>query len=185
MNGKQIHVYVKAFVCDAPIRVFLKCVKGLTGYQCCERCIINGEYKNKRVVFQGVYPLKTDQDFSNGLYIHHQVGLAPLVNVGIGCVSGFSLNYMQLVCQRVVKKLLCFLKQGPTQCRLSQRKVGEISTLLVSLSGKLPSEFAHQPRPLSELDRWEATEFRHFLLYTGPVVLKKICTKMYMNTFPT
>jgi hypothetical protein len=55
--------------------------------------------------------------------------------------------------------------------------LSEISENLISLSGKLPSEFARQPRSLEELERWKATEFRQFLLYTGPVVLKKIVPK--------
>lgn len=174
VNGHKIHVHIKAFVCDAPARAFLKCIKGHNGYDCCERCTIKGEYKNRRVVFLGDYPLRTDRDFSNGLYVNHQVGVSPLLNAGIRCVTGFPLDYMHLVCLGVVKRLLCFLKKGPPECRHSHREVGEISTLLVSLSGKLPSEFARQPRPLAELDRWKATELRQFLLYTGPVVLKKV-----------
>lgn len=175
VNGHKIHVRIKAFVCDAPARAFLKCIKGHNGYDSCERCTIKGKY-NRRVLFLGDYPLRTDRDFSNGLYVNHQVGEFPLLNVGIRCVTSFTLDYMHLRCLGVVKRLLCFFfyKKGPPECRLSHRKVGEISTLLVSLSGKLPSEFARQPRPLAELDRWKATEIQQFLLYTGPVVLKKV-----------
>ena len=49
----------------------------------------------------------------------------------------------------------------------------------------MPSEFARQPRSLQELDRWKATEFRQFLLYTGPVVLKGIVSKELFQHFLT
>ena len=38
----------------------------------------------------------------------------------------------------------------------------------------MPSEFVRQPRSLKDLDRWKTTEFRQFLLYYGPVVLRNI-----------
>ena len=47
VNGKEINVQIKALVCDAPARAFVKCIKGHTGYYSCERCIVKGEYKNK------------------------------------------------------------------------------------------------------------------------------------------
>ena len=46
--------------------------------------------------------------------------------------------------------------------------------LLRSLNGHMPGEFVRQPRSLKDLDRWKATEFRQFLLYSGPVVLRNI-----------
>ena len=50
----------------------------------------------------------------------------------------------------------------------------EISFKLENLTGTLPSEFARQPKSLEELKPWKATEFRQFLLYAGPVVLKGV-----------
>lgn len=61
--------------------------------------------------------------------------------------------------------------------------MSDISMKLQSLSGKLPSEFARQPRSLFEVERWKATEFRQFLLYTGPVVLKGIVTDTMYDHF--
>ena len=44
--------------------------------------------------------------------------------------------------------------------------------------------FACQPRSLEELKLWKATEFRQFLLYTGPVDLKDVVNnKIYVHAF--
>ena len=40
---------------------------------------------------------------------------------------------------------------------------------LVSYHQFIPHEVARKPRNLSFLKRWEATEFRQFLLYTEPL----------------
>ena len=38
----------------------------------------------------------------------------------------------------------------------------------------MPSDFVRQPGSLKYLPYWKANEFRSFLLYTGPVVLKGV-----------
>lgn len=85
---------------------------------------------------------------------------------------------MHLVCLGVVKRILLLLKNGPAQCKLSMRQIKDISDQLLSYCGKLPSDFARQPRSLLEMDRWKATEFRQFLLYTRPLVLKWLFLKI-------
>ena len=60
-----------------------------------------------------------------------------------------------------------------------------MSNMLLSFCGKMPSEFARQPRSLNEVERWKATEFRQFLLYTGMVVLKQFLSKDMYSHFLT
>ena len=83
---------------------------------------------------------------------------------------------MHLVGLGVTKRILLFMKEDPLQsaARLSQKQVKDVSFKLERLTGTLPSEFGRQPRNLEELKRWKTTEFRQFLLYTGPVVLKGV-----------
>ncbi|XP_060577087.1 uncharacterized protein LOC132734366 isoform X2 [Ruditapes philippinarum] len=184
-NSQHYQMKLRAFVCDAPARAFLKGIKGHTGYYACERCTVKGFWKGNRIVFISTndHPSRTDTEFENRSYPDHQTSETPLVQFGIRCVTSFCLDYMHLVCLGVVKRILWFLKQGPNECKLSQRQLYEISDKLLSFSGKMPSEFARQPRTLTELERWKATEFRQFLLYTGPVVLRKIISKQMYEHF--
>ena len=77
---------------------------------------------------------------------------------------------MHLVCLGVVKRLLLYLKEGPR--RISSDQLNVVSDTILLHYGKMPSEFACQPRGLSDLQRWKATEFRQFLIYTGIIALK-------------
>lgn len=86
-------------------------------------------------------------------------------------VSQFPLDYMHLVCLGVMKR------------RLGSRVIDDISQHLLNLNSHIPSEFARKPRSLKEIDRWKATEFRQFLLYTGPVVLAEILHPNMYNNF--
>ncbi|CAM4659262.1 unnamed protein product [Leuciscus chuanchicus] len=98
-------------------------------------------------------------------------------------VSGFPLDYMHLVCLGVMRRLLhLWLKLGPLTCRLSGFHINTLSERLVNARRYVPMEFARKPRALREIDRWKATEFRQFLLYTGPVMMKDLLTtEVYKN----
>lgn len=183
---KKYAINIRTFICDAPARAYLKCIKGHTAYDSCERCQVKGQYVERRVVFnQLTSTLRTDEAFSQIEYSRHQNGSSPLISAGIPCVSAFVLDYMHTICLGVVRRLLVYLTRGPKLCRLSVRQKIEISQKLNGLQGQMPSEFARQPRGLQELDRWKATEFRQFLLYTGPIVLKNTVSSQLYAHFVT
>ena len=72
--------------------------------------------------------------------------------------------------------------QGPFKCRQGHQVISSISDHLLTLKSFVPYEFARKPRPLKEVNRWKATEFRQFLLYTEPVVLTdEIPKTIYQN----
>ena len=142
-----------------------------------------GTRKDHRIIFTShdVHVAHNDDNFAKFKYEEHQTMVSPLVKYNITCVSSFSLDYMHLVRLGVVRRILFFWKTGPHHCRLSHSQLTEVSELLHALT--LPQEFACQTRSLFEVEWWKATEFQSFLLYTGPVVLKKVICKKSYETF--
>ncbi|XP_046145939.1 uncharacterized protein LOC123989262 [Osmia bicornis bicornis] len=56
--------------------------------------------------------------------------------------------------------------------RLRPRSIKRIPYLLNLLRNSTPRDFVRKPRCIQEVKQWKAVEFRNFLLYTGPIVLK-------------
>ena len=72
---------------------------------------------------------------------------------------------------------------GPLQVRLGAVPVNKISQKLLILRYSTPNGFARRPRTLLEYAFWKATEFRTFLLYTGPIILKNILPRELYSYF--
>jgi len=89
-------------------------------------------------------------------------------------ISQIRLNYKHLICVRVLKKLQVVWKSCVLTCRLGPTLIILISRRLVLIKYAIPSEFIRKFYTLKDLKHWKATEFRTFLLYVGPYVLKGI-----------
>jgi len=100
-------------------------------------------------------------------------------------ITHIPLDYMHLVCIGVVKKILNFWLSGPLNVRLPTRSVSSISRLLIEMRSSIPVEFVRKPRELHFMNLWKATEFRLFLLYTSPIILKKYIKKNIYKNFLT
>jgi hypothetical protein len=119
---------------------------------------------------------------------HHR-GRSPLCVLRVGLVTGFVHDYMHLVCLGVMRKLIKFWQGGKLHrgenvaSRLPSHNLQLLSERLSLLSGCIPREFARLPRAVSDVDRWKATEFRLFLLYTGPVTLAGVLSQNVYDHF--
>ncbi len=186
VNGKNYRIKISCFVADRPARSFVKCIKGHGAYHSCERCDDEGDYKFNRIIYSGSPCLpRTDKTFREKLDADHHLPKidSPLLELDFDMISQFSLDYMHLVLLGVMKKMLCMWTSGLLKFRLSQRDIRRISLNLVECSKYFPSEFPRKPRGLKDLCRFKATEFRHFLLYTGPCVLLDVLDKQKYNHF--
>ncbi|EFN73105.1 hypothetical protein EAG_00322, partial [Camponotus floridanus] len=102
-----------------------------------------------------------------------------------GMITNIPLDYMHLVCIGVVKKILNFWLSGPLNVRLPTRSLSSISRFLIEMRSSIPIEFVRKPRELHFLSLWKATEFRLFLLYIGPIILKNYIKKNIYKNFLT
>lgn len=183
IGDKTITASLMCLICDAPARAFIKQTKGHAGYDGCERCIDKGTYLEGRMTFQSTNAVKrSDMEFRLMKYEEHQLGTSPLSELNIGLVSACVLDSMHLVYLGIMRKLLKTWIRGPKSVRLSAQQISVISGKLVGLRRYIPHEFARKPRALCEIDRFKASEFRQFLLYTGIVTLKsELGMELYSN----
>lgn len=174
-NFKTYSFKIKYFICDVPAKSYILCIKGHSGYYSCTKCYTEGSYVNGRVCFPDQnFTLRTDDDFRQKKQPEHHSGTTILEQLPqFNIIDNFILDPMHLIYLGVVKKLIHLWCTGKPPSRLSASSIDSISKHLVYLKNQVPLEFNRKPRSLSEYKRWKATEFRHFLLYFGPVILKK------------
>jgi len=196
-NGIMIKNYtykviIDVFCCDTPAKAFILKIKGHNGFFSCTRCEIEGEYKENRLCFpysdiSNREVKRTHDNYLNQTDTNHHSSVTSISSVvdisGVNVVSSFSLDYMHLVTLGVMKKLILLWMKGPLNVRLPSSKIKQISNLLLSFRSKFPCEFSRKPRAIEEVLRWKATEFRSFLLYIGPLVLKSIVSKDCFKNF--
>ena len=185
-GDKVIKVVLKCVVCDAPAKAMVKATKLYSGYYGCDKCNQTGSWIG-RMTYPNIHNvlLRTDASFRSQTNEQHHHGESPFCSLNIDMVKTFPIDYMHQLCLGVMKKLIIAWKRGKKEVRISSGHLSEISSKLVSLRGSIPHCFARRPRSLQEVERWKATEYRQFLLYTGKVVLKRVLPPELFEHFVT
>lgn len=100
-----------------------------------------------------------------------------------GAISNVLLDYMHLVLLGVLKKNNLLWLCGTLKIRLAENSIDKISAKLIELRKSQPTDFCRRPRSLRDVKFWKAIEFRNFLLYSGPIVLKNVLTEDRYRNF--
>lgn len=186
-NGKTYKVSCRSFICDSPARSLVMGIKSHTGYNSCHKCTQSGEYVERRMIFKQKYnDFRTDESFRARLYTnHHTINTQMAIEkLPIDVVNSFPFDYMHVVCLGVVKSLMkSWIKQRNCSFSLTQAQIQIFDDQLQLLKCQTPREFCRRPRGLKEFERYKATEFRQFLLYSGPFILQNILNDSLYSHF--
>lgn len=191
IRNKFYNIFVDVICCDSPDKSFVLMVKGHAGYYSCTRCKVEGDYQENRTCFPyNQTDIIQPADRTHNEYVE-RVDKEYQTSTDISCISeiskfdvvtGFSLDYMHLICLGTVKKLILLWKKGPYNVRLPSLKIDNISNDAISLKTSFPCEFNRKSRSLDEVTRFKATELRIYLLYIFPIIFKKMYLLTVLNT---
>lgn len=74
-------IEIHSFVCDAPVRAFLKCTKQHTGYSSCDKCVEPGKYYKNKVVLKALK--RTNESFRGHADDGHHLNQTSLLRLPI------------------------------------------------------------------------------------------------------
>lgn len=183
-DGHTIFLGEVVFICDALARCFLKYIKSFTGYYGCGSCRQKGKYVEDRIVFPAIeFEMMKSTDIVEKTTKFLCLLLLPLYR----CLHHSLPNICIQFVLGVVRKLFhCYFSASKglrLPCRLSNKQMTELNGLISTIKLSFPSAFQRKPRPLSELSYFKASEFRTYLLYLGPYILKKFLVPAYYQHF--
>lgn len=128
--------------------------------------------------------LRTDASFRAKTNEDHHIKSSIVEELPINIINSFPLDYLHLVLQGVMKKMMNLLIRGKgTVAKLSSKDQEKISRKMLNVSKYIPSEFSRKCRSLKDLVHFKGTEYRLILLYVGPIVFRNVLDEHLYNHF--
>lgn len=187
-NARNIPISIRAFVLDTPAKSFTCATKGHNSRNGCHKCTIEGVFEKNRMCFpQTNFTMRTNTEFRARAYEDYvKADTSVLEKLPIDMINQFLLDPLHLIFLGVVKKIMhLWMSKGPLRCRLSKHMADVVNRNIVVAEKSQPKEFNRRVRTLKYLGNFKGTEFRTFLLYIGPVVMKDVLPDAYYQHFIT
>lgn len=146
----------------------------------CGKCEIEGiYYKQERHMsfVRSNVRKRTDESFRAKRDDNHHRETSEFERIKIDMVRDFPIaDSLHLIDLGVMKKMLFTWVFTNTNynTKFSGRDIQTMSAFLQRINSTMPSEIHRRARPLTHLKNWKGTEFRTFILYMGPVILRKL-----------
>lgn len=183
---KHFDVQVKHFVCDTPARSFVKSVLGHSAKKGCERCNVIGHKVDGVLVFLDTRAKeRTDNDFRTHVDPDYHTGASILAKIKppIDMINQFILDPMHLLYLGCTKRILEYLLNSSTssKARLSATLKEELQRRTQQIQKDIPDEFPRKMRPINAHSKYKAVEYKFFILYAAPFILKKLLSDELYN----
>ncbi|KAG4076860.1 hypothetical protein HA402_006570 [Bradysia odoriphaga] len=186
INGKEkmFGMRIDKFILDAPSPIFSQVHYWTRGLLFMRK--MNKAKNAGHVCLIGTNaPLRTDETFRSKENEEHHHSTSPLEELSIDMVRDIPLEYLHLILYGGMKRLLTLWVDGTRYFKFSKTAIEEISKKHEKVGLTKPTELNKPTRSLKCLSFWKATEFRTFLLKTGPIVLRDHLTEEIYNHFLT
>lgn len=178
-------------ICDSPAKSYVLAVKNHTGHFSCTKGDQESDMVNHVLCFTETehFRKRTNNSFRTYAQPNHMGTIRLLDIPNFNVIDNVPIDYMHNLLLGGMKRLLCHKRYGwiygKQPYKLRARDGNKISENLLKLKRYIPYEFCRKTRSILECKRYKATEFRLFLLYTGPIVLKQILSSKVYNNFIT
>lgn len=186
-NQRQFRFGVHSVIVDPIANSLVTCTTWPNSMYGCSKCKCRTKFEAPTNTT--IYPrminaeLRDDDDFRFCVMTEHHLVTPVLQESGIRLISQFTIDYKYTVCLGVMKKLIDLWIAGELQYRLNNDAISAIDVELMALAASRPSEFRAAPKLLKAVSLWTAYDYRQFLLYYGPIVLRHHLPKPYYVHF--
>lgn len=172
-----LRVKLHAIVVDQQAISIILCTALLGSIYACPKCRLIGQYVQSTgcLIFPSICAkgfLRSDNDFDGCFDRNYHLAYPLAQQLRIGLVTQVVLDYKHIVCLGVMRRLWNLWTKGRLEHRINKATIKQMERQLFIMGKQKPLEFRSGPPSPLMTDTWTPYDWRQFLLYYGPVVLK-------------